>query len=338
MSLILWIMSVLPARFYALSNTLDKAIVHHDGEVEEEDAGNPLGIIALGSIFDLVIFIPIGIYCWMSGNIPTADTFWPLFMNGATFTLGAWFFLECIRTEEASGATAIWQCVPVIGLVLAYYGLGESVGWLQILGIFLVVVGGFALVFSKKGINKRVLWMMLASSVMYAINDFVIAKYGREVIEAGTAFNLESAKTALPAIFADLFGKMFFGMIALVGRRERNCFRLATQEKLGMTASTCIVYAVGDMFYDIAKIFAPLALVQALCSTQPLFVFLDVITIIYVSRLILKRHMTKKVDSKIVRSWIMILHKFPKDIGEMSVAQKVFGIIMVVAGGILLSI
>jgi drug/metabolite transporter (DMT)-like permease len=306
----IWIVALVPPILYAVSNLIDKVIVHGD----EED-NNSWAMIALGTIFDLVLVIPIGIYCWVTTGtlFPSADAFWPLFMNGSVFTLAAWLFYQAIKTEDVSKATAIFQTVPAFGFFLGLYGLNEILSWPIILAIILLMMGGYTLSITKGKINKKILVAMLLSSALYAVNDFVVAKYGREVIEASG--NLASTKEALPAIFADLLGKMFFGMLPLIGQKERASFKLGFKTKFKLMAACSITYTVGDASFDIAKILAPLALVQALCCTQPLFVLIG------------------------ATGLTLFCKSFPKEeVSKGSLWQKVFGISLMVVGGILLSI
>jgi drug/metabolite transporter (DMT)-like permease len=306
----LWIVALVPPLLYGASNLIDKVVAHGD----EED-NNSWSILALGAIFDLVIVIPIGVYCYLSlGYLwPSADTFWPLFLNGSIFSLAGWLFFQSIKTEDVSKVSAIFQTIPAFGIFLGLYGLDEILGWPVILGIIFLMIGGYVLSFTKGRISKKVLAMMLFACVLYAVNDFIVAKYGREVI--ADSGNVASAKEALPAILADLLGKMFFGLIPLLNRRIWTSFALGFKTKFKLVAAASLTYTVGDVSFDIAKILAPLALVQALCCTQPLFVLVGAIGL------------------------TIFCKSFPKeDIGAGSLVQKVFGIGLMVVGGIMLSI
>lgn len=310
MSWWMWLVALLPPMLYAGSNLIDKVVLHGD-----DDDNNSWAVIALSSLFTLALIIPISIYCWVGGISLLVDggAFWPLFLNGSIFTFAAWLFCEAAKTEEISKVTAIFQTVPAFGLLLGFYGLNERLGWLIILAIVLLMVGGYILSVTKGKMNKKILVLMLLSSALYAVNDFVVAKYGREVIQASG--NVASVNEALPAILADLLGKMFFGILPLVGRKEWKSFKLGFKTKFRLIAVSSITYDLGDASYDVAKILAPLAVVQAVCCTQPLFVLFGAMIL------------------------TVFCKRFPKE--EMtagSVWQKVFGVSVMVVGGILLSI
>ena len=318
MNLWIWVIALFPAVMFALSNLIDKKIVHG-----ETDGSNPWAITALSAMIDIVVIIPLTIYCLATGNWLGLDDFWPLFFNGIPFTLGGILFLYCIKRDDASSATAIFQIIPVLGIFMGMFGLHEKLNTQTIVAILFIVLGGYILSITKNGLNRRLIVLMLLSSVCYAGNDFIIAKFGREVYESsvgtGNGF-ISSLQKALPAIFADLLGKIFFGMIALVGRDERRQFALSLKCKLKLVVLSSIVYDLGDTSYDLAKIFAPLAVVQALLSTQPLFVLAGEILLV------------------IVGVKLTVSHNENNSSAFTNLDQKIAGIIQIVIGGILLAI
>jgi drug/metabolite transporter (DMT)-like permease len=335
----LWTVALVPPLLYGVSNLISKVVAHGD----DED-NNSWAILALGAIFDLVIFVPIGLYCYLSlGYLwPSADTFWPLFMNGATFTLAGWLFLQSVKTEDTSNVSALFQTIPAFGIFFGLYGLDEVLSWSVILGIIFLIIGGYCLSFIKGKLPKNVLVMMLLCCVLYAVNDFVIAKYGREVVVAGGG--LASVKEALPAIMSDLLGKMFFGLIPLVSYKSRTSFKLAIRSKFKLVAAESVTYTLGDVSFDVAKILAPLAVVQALCCAQPLFILAGVIlfSVVIRRRLLNKKRQMKRLgkvnnwEYRMVKTFLNFCHKLREKFDNWF--WKMFGIGLMVVGGILLSI
>ena len=308
----IWIVALVPPILYGISNLIDKVIVHGDNV-----DNNSWAMIALGTVFDLVIIVPLGIYSWIvNGHIlPSAGQFIPLFLNGSTFTVAAWLFYESIKREDTSKAVSILQIIPAFGILLSFYGLNEKMGLDILLAIILLTVGGFVVSITKGKINKGMLVAMLLSAALYAVNDYVVAKFGREVLTVTDCGFFCSIKEVMPVILADLFGKLFFGLISLLGRKQRTSFILGFKTKLKLVALGSVVYGAGDVVYDIAKIFAPLALVQALGCTQPVFVLIGAVALSF----FYKNFPQEEVDGK-------------------SLFRKSFGVVMMVAGGILLVI
>lgn len=312
MSLLKLFLAIFSSFLYAGANLVDKKIIH--GEEEDE---SPLAVIAVGVMFDLVFLVPIAIFCFWTGNLPSADIFWPLFFNGITYTLGSWFFFFCIKTEDVSRSTAIWQVVPIFGLFLGAYGLNEILNPMVIGGIIALVIGGFLISLNKGGkFNQKLIVLMLLSSVMYGFNDFVIAKYGRELVSDTGIVNSASVAESMPAIMADLLGKFFFGIVALVSARVRFKSASLLKHKSGLMLLSILLYTSGDILADLSKIFIPLATVQAILCLQPLFVLLGATVLIKYW----KGFPEEKEDEK-VPLWL-----------------KMLGIGLMVVGGILLSI
>jgi drug/metabolite transporter (DMT)-like permease len=312
MSLWIWLVALVPPVLFAVSNLIDKKVVHGESGGE-----SPWAVVALGAFFDLLFVVPIGLFCLVTNSLPSADIFWPLFFNGIPVTFAGWLFYRSIQKEEASRVVAIFQTIPVFGIFLGFYGLNEKLSWEILFAIILLVVGGFILSITKGKFNKKILIMMLLSSALYAVNDFVLAGYGREIFGTNEIVGtlLPSFKQAMPAILADLMGKVFFGIIVLIGRQERASFKNSFRAKFGLVGIGSVVYTAGDVTFDVAKLFAPIALVQALCCTQPVFVLIGAIGL------------------------TLFCKNFPKEeVETKSMWQKVFGIGLMVAGGILLSI
>jgi drug/metabolite transporter (DMT)-like permease len=336
MSLWFFLVALVPPVMFAVSNLIDKSVMH--GEEGDE---SPWAVVALGAFFDLIFLIPIGLYCLVTINWPMADIFWPLFFNGISVTLAGWLFYRSIQTEETSRVVAIFQTIPIFGLFLGFYGLEEKLGWEIILAIIFLVLGGFTLSISKGKFNKRILAMMLLSSALYAVNDFVLAKYGREIFGGETGNSISLVGQAMPAIMADLAGKVFFGIIVLVGRRERTSFKNSFRAKFGLVGVSSIIYTAGDVVFDLAKLFAPIALVQALGCTQPMFVLIWGIlsTSILIPYLLKKRNWILKKENRRIKL-VEKTTKFCLKTRESlkGTTWKVVGIILMVVGGILLSI
>ena len=313
MSLLLWLAVLVQPILFAVSNILDKRMVHG-----EEDDSNSLSLIAIGSLFILPLVIILGLFCTMTGRIPGAEVFVPLFFNGMSFTLYVWLFYQALKKEEASRVVPWFQIIPAFGFVGGILMLNEDMSWYAILAIILLMAGGFVLSVVKGKVNWKVIAMMVLASALCAWNDLVLAKYGRELlVSPGSSLTniLESTKDIAPALFADLLGKLFFGTIFLVCRTERRGFVLGVKTKFKLVFSSNVAFTLGSFVFDCAKIFAPVAIVQALCCTQPLFVLIGAVV-------------------------LTIFHKsfLAEEISGKTLVQKIVGVGLMVVGGILLSI
>jgi hypothetical protein len=160
--------------------------------------------------------------------------------------------------------------------------------------------GGLVLVFKDGIVRKQMAIMMLLSSILLAINDIVFANFGREI-------------GVWPALFADVLGKSLWGFLVLVKKNYRLQFVEGIRSKFKLQAINEILFIVGDLIFDAAKIFVPVALAQGFCATQPLFLLIIA---------------------------LLFTKFFPKfhseDFGGLVKWQKIVGILLVVVGGIVL--
>jgi len=288
----LWTLLLLPPICYALSNILDKHLLTGEGEESSVET-----LLVIGGIFNVILAIPFLIYLLIQGD----QIFVPgLFINGILFTGAIWTYLKALENDEVSGVSLWHQTIPIFGIFGGLIFLGEVLSLFQIFAIFLVVFGGLMASISKDfKINTKVVLLMLASSLLLTINDTVFAYFGRDV----------SLSTAL---FSDLIGKAVWGIVFIIfAHVHRNIF-VAIKEKLSIQSLNEIIYIIGDALFDIAKLYLPIAIVQATASTQPVFVLI----------------------------FSLFLYKyfpnFLKEKKEKIHIYKILGILIIVIGGVLL--
>jgi drug/metabolite transporter (DMT)-like permease len=254
-------------------------------------------LLVIGGVFNSLLAVPFLVYLlWRGGDIFNL----PLIINGILFTLACWLYFHALKIGETVSVAPWYQTIPVFGLVGSFIFLNEIPTVFQIAGIFLVMLGGFAITSSKKMvINKKIIFLMLLSSLLLTINDVTFAYFGREI-------SLSSA------LFSDILGKAVWGIPFLLMGHIRQSFVLAIKNKLSVQSINEIIFIIGDAIFDIAKIYLPVALVQATANTQPLFVLL-LSLILY------------KIAPKYLQEEKESLHKL-----------RVVGIFAVVLGGVLL--
>jgi len=78
----------------------------------------------------------------------------------------------------------------------------------------------------------------------------------------------------LPSLFSDIFGKGFWGFFFLLSSNVRLNFVKTIRTKFKIQSFNEIAFIIGDALFDVGKIFAPVAIVQAFAATQPIFVFI----------------------------------------------------------------
>lgn len=288
----IWLLLILPPLLFATSNILDKHLTTGEG-----DESSPETLLVIGGLFNCLLAIPFFLYLLWNGGVIFNI---PLIINGILFTSAIWLYLHALKIGETVSVAPWYQTIPIFGLIGGLLFLNEIPTVLQFFGILLIIFGGIAITTSKDFVlNKKIISLMVFSSLLLALNDVVFAYFGRE-IELSTA------------LFSDILGKAIWGIPFLFISKVRKSMGTAIKNKLSLQSINEIIFIIGDLVFDIAKIYLPIALVQATANTQPLFVLL-------ISLLLYKfapHYLQEKKES---------LHKL-----------KVIGVLTIVIGGILL--
>ncbi len=241
---------------FASVNIVDKFLVH--GSEEDSKPGALLGITGL---FNLIAASLVGAWMVYKGQSISIKLLIPLMLNGGVYVGAMWIYLYIMREEDASRVVPWFQTIPVFGIFGAFIVLQELPKWFEIGAIGLLVIGGFALSIKNGVAKKKVAILMILTSGLVAGNDVIFAEFGRQT-------------DAAPAIFADMLGKAVFGLMFLCRRNSRKGFIVGLRTKFGIQSASELVNIGADMFLDLAKLYMPIALVQAACATQPLFVLI----------------------------------------------------------------
>lgn len=305
MSITVLLITIFATLLFAMCNIVDDWLVNlKDKEGKKsEDEGSPMSLLAIGGLFFLGSAVVLGALTWFRGIAVHVDqNFMFLVASGFTFTVAMGCYLYALKCEEVCRAASFFQFIPVFGLFGGYYFLNESLTPIQIGAIVLLAFGGIILSVSNGVFNRKMVLLMLVSSFMFNVNDVTFANYGR---------NIET----LPALLADSIGKAAFGLIILLKREYRNEFMSGLRMRFAVQTSNEVAFTSADMMFDWAKILAPVALVQGMCATQPLFL------------LILSALFTKYVPSFHSENFVGVAKW-----------QKVIGVLLMVVGGVIVSV
>jgi len=191
-----------------------------------------------------------------------------MIVSGLLYMGGLLFYLFALQGEEASVVAMLTPVGPILAYGLAFLFLGEKLTGMQALG-GLLVVGGAFLASLRLGSGKirfrtkTTLWMT-AAIVCLAFSS-VIFKF------------FAVTESFWPATFWTYVGEALFGVGILAIRSERKIFtkliRTNLRAVLGINAVNELINLGGSLGARYALVLAPLALVQAVTSTTPLFAF-----------------------------------------------------------------
>lgn len=193
-----WIALVTPLA-HAAVNHIDKHLI------SKYLKGGEVGSLVLFSALFAVCALPIialidhGVF-----SISTRDVV-ILMINGGLLVLAYICYFYALEKDEASFVAPLFQIIPVLGFVLGYFILGETITLIESLGSLVVIVGAVILALDvsgvKIGLKKAVFFLMLGSSALYALNGVLFK------------FVAETQQRFWPSLFWDFLGKVAFGIL-----------------------------------------------------------------------------------------------------------------------------
>lgn len=271
---------------YAVCNHIDKVLL--EKYFRHSGVGTLILVSALLSILALPILYLIDPSVIEVGSTENLLTLAVLgFINVATL----WFYLEALMNEEASIAVVFYQLVPVFGLVLAYYILGEVVTKPELVAMVVIIVGASIVSFDLSSENKfairwRTVIFMTIAAFLWGLSSVIFKYVALEEEIWRTAF-WEHLAMVVVGIFVFVFIKSY-----------RENFILALKENsgpvLGLNVLNEVLYMIGNISFSYAYMLVPVSLVLLTQSFQPFFVIaLGVLMVI-----VLPKFATEKLTGK----------------------------------------
>jgi uncharacterized membrane protein len=237
------------------------------------------GSVAVSMVFTAIIglimlpfiaaFVP-GVFAYSLNEVLV------MIVSGALYMAGLLFYLYALQSEEATIIGMLSPGVPILTYALAFVFLGERLTGIQIVGGALVVAGAFVaslrLGGGKARFRKRPALMMAFAIFCIALSS-VIFKF------------FAVAESFWPATFWTYAGETIFGAGILMFASERKILARLVRSNPGalltVNAVNELVNLAGSLASRFAFVLAPLALVQAVTSTTPLFVFFFAVLLTY---------------------------------------------------------
>ncbi len=305
MFLFYFFLSILACAIFAAVNLTDKFIV--DGEEEDSDPGALMGITGIICIFGAIIF---GLLTYFNGQSIPKENFLALWGNGLVYIIAIYLYNVAMKEDESSRVIPWFQTIPIFGLFFGIYFLKEVPSKFELFAIAMMLAGGVLITWQKGKKGGKLAFLMLTASVLIAINDGVLAFYGREIgINA--------------ALFADFSGKMTFGLIFLIGKKERRGAILGLRTKFGLMVGSEVACMTADSLLDVCKLGIPIVIVQAVGCTQPVFVLIGAI--------IISKSLVKFIPKEAQEA-------IKEDIQKETLVKKVLAITLMVLGGLIFAL
>lgn len=265
-----WFLIALGAPFlWAIVNIFDQYMVKKYS-VGEKGSG---GLVIFSSLIGIWAAIFIGIFTTGIFKIPVWDKLLLILSGGLSIS---WIviYLYTIEIEDISFIVPWFSVVPVLGYVLGYFFLGETLTINQLIGMFVVLVGvilisiDFSIEEKFKFKWKPVLYMVVASLLIAIIG--VIFKY----VTIDGNFWVSS--------FWEYLGLGVFGILIYIFipkyRREFNYMNRKGGKKIfSLNVLSESITILGNLLSRYATLLAPIAMVYLVESFQPAIVLLIVV-------------------------------------------------------------
>jgi uncharacterized membrane protein len=168
-----WVIIALIAYIFIGTQTLlDKFLISSERIAHPAIYTFYSGILSL----PILLLAPLGFH-----RIGGTEFFWNIF-SGALFVYGILFLFFALRKNEASRVVPIvGAVVPVVTFILSFFVLGSVLKSQQIIGVILLILGGFLISFETENGNKKTkklfsgFYLSIISGIFFGI-AFVIFK------------------------------------------------------------------------------------------------------------------------------------------------------------------
>jgi drug/metabolite transporter (DMT)-like permease len=230
--------------------------------------------------------------------------------SGLLNTIGTVFYLKAVSKEETSRVVPLAYMSVVFVAALSFVFLGEVFGLVTYAGMAMLIVGAAVMSYRKTAgrllpvtpVLGMILLSALANAASHVIDKSFLGSYDYWTL-----------------LFWGYFGGLAVVAWFMLDRRNRvHIPKLSDfanrRGMLVLIAATILIYFVGDVTWLAAISNAPVSIVAALSTTEPLFVLLLA-----------------------VASSVFTPKLLKEEIGRSKLAMKLLGVVLVIAGAYLVA-
>lgn len=271
---------------WALTNHIDKYLLVKYGGKKGEHIGS---LMLFSTLYSLVV-LPIFIIIKPEILNFTEQRFELLILSGVLYATFTFFYLKALSLDEVSIVMPIFQLVPLFGYFFGYLFLGETLTLLQIVGSITILFFCLIILLDFDGENGlkfkwSILVLTVLSLIFYSLSE-TIFKYG--TVNDDFLFSL----------FWNHVGILLFGIVLLFSNKSRQNFIAVFKRRvlnvISLNISGETLTFLGDMATRFALLSAPVALVFAVSSTQPVFVLVFGVILSLIAPKIYRENISKK--------------------------------------------
>jgi drug/metabolite transporter (DMT)-like permease len=205
-----------------------------------------------------------------------AGPLWVAVACGVLRTLALSILLYILKTQEVSWASPLFHTYPVFVALMAVPLLGEVLGWLQWLAVFIVVLGALVISIKRSPAGHRFrpdkpFFMLALASLLMAMSD-VCGKYALDYISYWNVYWISSFSMVAGFLLVSLRPAVF-RQLGKVRRLKTTLAVMAANETLAMGGIVLIFWAMAA---------GPVSLVSTISSSRPIFVFIIALVISFI--------------------------------------------------------
>lgn len=209
-----------------------------------------------------------------------------------------WLYFLALKGDEASVVIVFYQLVPVFGLILGYFILGESITKIQLLAMAIVILGTTIISFEIDTENnfklrrQTVIYMLLAS-FFWALSSVIFKFVALE-------------ENVLRSLFWEHLVLMILGVFMFTFIKSyRVNFLQAIQSHsraiVTLNFTNEILYMSGSVVLSFAYLLAPISLVLLTNSFQPIFVLvIGIILTVFFPKIVVEKITAKNLWQKVI--------------------------------------
>lgn len=277
--------------FYAICNHIDKILL------EKYFKTSGVGTLLLFSSLLSSLALP---FLYMADPLALSvglKSILILSCVGIINILFIFFYLIALNESETSVTIIFYQLVPVFGLILGYFILGETVTRLALFAMTLIILGTTIISFEIDNENnfklrKKTIVYMLAATFCWALGSVVFKAVALEENVWRSLF-WEHVMLTLIGILIFIFGTRYRAHFL-------DAIKSNSKAIISLNITNELIYMSGNIVFAYAYLLAPIALVLLIDSFQPFFVliigiFLTVFFPKLYSEEIDSKHLTQKI-------------------------------------------
>lgn len=265
MSALVFAAALIAPLLYAFSNHIDKILLER--YFKEGGVGTLMLFSSLLSLLALPVIFFLDPTVFQTDVVEIGI----LAVVGMLNLLLLWAYFQAMSNDEPTVVIIFYQLVPVIGLVMGYFVLGETITGIQTVAMVLVVVGATVMTIATDEDGKIVL--RLKTIALMLVASFC---WAGEL----TLFKMVALEeNVLRSLFWEGFWLMIFGVVLFttVGHYRRSflkALKVNSAPILGLNVLNESFYIVGNAAASFVVVLIPVALNLLMNSFQPFFVFL----------------------------------------------------------------